>query len=375
MNAELSWLLDWWQSWQFAEPQFLWLALLLPVWWLYALFKPSSDLLDWQDWHFAKLLSARHSLLAQMQSDKSSASATTKEKGRLTAWQIGLLQILRTVILLSLVAALAQPQSPLPPEPQAQQKTVRDLLFVVESSASFLLNDYQQNGQPQTRMDAVKQVLDQFMRELPGNRFAITVYAESAFNLMSLSADQRAARLYLQRLRPYLAGRTDEAMAEALGLALKQTQQGSLLMKHPEQRKRLLILISDGDNQPSRLPVQQAIDYAQLLQVPIYTIGVGSTSKSADQRQRTGLLYQPLKADLLQTIAEQTGGAFYQIGSGEELQGVLEQIDQAEGVPWQAPPQQSAYQPIYWQFLQLSAVLFVLYLTFMVAFRPQETEE
>jgi Ca-activated chloride channel family protein len=375
MNAEWISVADWWQSWSFAEPQFLWLALLLPALWLYALFKPSQGLLDWQDWHFAKLLSARHSLLAQMQSEKASSLAPSKDNGQLAPWQNGLLQALRASILLSLIAALAQPQQPLPPEPQAQQKTVRDLLFVVESSASFLLNDYQQNGQPQTRMDAVKQVLEQFMRELPGNRFAITVYAESAFNLMGLSADQQAARLYLQRLRPYLAGRTDEAMAEALGLALKQTQEGSLLIQNPEQRKRLLVLISDGDNQPSRLPVQQAIDYAQLLQVPIYTIGVGSTSKTADQRQFSGLLYQPLKADTLQAIAEQTGGAFYQIGSGQELQTVLEKIDQAEGVQWQAPPMQTAFQPIYWQFLQLSALLFILYLLLMVSFRPQEVAE
>lgn len=375
MGAEWSGLLDWWQSWSFAHAQFLWLALLLPAWWLYTLFKPSQGLLDWQDWHFAKLLSARHSLLAQMQSDKPSSLASSKDKGQLKNWQNWLLQTLRVAILLSLIAALAQPQKPLPPEPQAQQKTVRDLLFVVESSASFLLNDYQQNGQPQTRMDAVKQVLDRFMQELPGNRFAITVYAESAFNLMALSADQQAARLYLQRLRPYLAGRTDEALAEALGLALKQTQVGSLLVQNPEQRKRLIVLISDGDNQPSRLPVQQAIDYAQLLDVPIYTIGVGSTSKAADQRQFSGLLYQPLKADILQAIAEQTGGAFFQIGSGQELQSVLEKIDQAEGVQWQAPPQQTAFQPVYWQFLQLTALLFAVYLSLLVVFRPQEVVE
>ncbi|BBP44737.1 hypothetical protein THMIRHAS_01100 [Thiosulfatimonas sediminis] len=371
MSAEFSPLLDWWHSWHFAEPQFLGLVILLPGLWLMALLKPQG-LLDWQDWHFAKVLSARHSLLAQMPSGRAPVSAVTTRNTPIKFWQSAILQLLRSLLLLSLIVALAQPQQPLPPEPQAQQKTVRDLLFVVESSASFLLNDYQQNGQPQTRMDAVKQVLDQFMRELPGNRFAITVYAESAFNLMALSGDQQAARLYLQRLRPYLAGRSDEAMAEALGLALKQTQQGSLLVANPEQRKRVLILISDGDNQPSRLPVQQAIDYAQLLGVPIYTIGVGSTSKAADTRQFRGLLYQPLKAELLQQIAAQTNAAYYQIGSGQELQSVLQKIDQAEGVPWQAPPQETGYQAIYWQFLPLTLGLFAAYLLLLLIFKPQE---
>ncbi|QKI88169.1 vWA domain-containing protein [Thiomicrorhabdus xiamenensis] len=370
---------NWWQSWHFAAPQLLWLGAFLPVWWLWRGLVSKRDLQDdlgdWRDWHFSRIISAKHSLLAQMQANSLPAEVAKEGEKQLKTWQALLLFTLRFALLLSLLFVLAQPQKALPPEPLVQQKTVRDLLFVVEASASFLLNDYQQDGKPQTRMQAVQQVLDQFIEQLPGNRFAITVYAQSAFNLLPLSADQQAARLYLQRLRPYLAGRTDEAMAEALGLALKQTQSANLALEQMPERKRVLILISDGDNQPSRLPVEQALDYAQLLQVPIYTIGVGATDERADKREFSGLLYQPLKADLLRTIAAQSGGQFYQIGSGLDLREVLHKIDQAEGVPWQAPPKKRAFMPLYPQFLWLSLLLFVAYLSVLVLTRSASHDE
>lgn len=368
----------WYNSWHFANPQMFWLAGFLPIFWLWRRFaKPvrrEDFFADWHLWHLAKPLQARHSLLEIMQAQGSVRLTTPETRLYPAIWQEGVLWVLRLSLLLSLLAALAQPQSLLPSPPQAQQKTVRDLLLVVEASASMLLNDYRYQGQAQTRMQAVQQVLDQFMAELPGNRFAITVYAQSAFNLLPLSADQNAARRYLQRLRPYLAGRTDEALAEALGLALQQTQDQNLALGKTTERKRLLILISDGENQPSRLSIEQALDYAKLLQVPIYTIGVGSMDERADQRQFSGLLYQPLQAETLQHIARQTGGLYYQIGSGQDLREVLQKIDLAEGVPWQPPPSQPNYQPLYWQFALLSLAWLGLYWLALIAFRPKSSE-
>jgi len=216
---------------------------------------------------------------------------------------------------------------------------VRDIVFVVESSASFLLPDYAMNGQQETRMNVVKQVLDDFIAKLEGNRFSLAIYADSAYTLLPLTSDQTLARLTLKRLQPYLAGRTDTAMGEALGLALKQADQSTGVTKaSTDTLKRVLVLISDGLSQPSKIELTEAVNYAQLLQVPIYTIGVGASSEQADKRIYTGLLYQPLESESLQSIAQQTGGQYYQVGSGAEISAVLEQINQAEGVPYIKPP-------------------------------------
>jgi Ca-activated chloride channel family protein len=187
-----------------------------------------------------------------------------------------------------------------------------------------------------------------------------------------------------------LAVRTDEALGEALVLALKGVQSTSVVnaalnraqntaLTRPgdgskqsnlvsvdeavnasttQPKQRLLVLISDGQSKISRLDLAEAVNYAQWLKVPIYTIGIGASHAVADTRAFTGLLYQPLESQSLKWLAAQTQGAYYQVGSGQDLQTVLQKIEQAAGTPLQTVPHTARttelyYQPLQWVLLGL----------------------
>lgn len=264
------------------------------------------------------------------------------------------------MVLLAIILANPVERLPLPPQPES--KTVRDIAFVIESSASFLLPDYQLNGQDETRMNVVKQVLDEFIADLSGNRFSLTIYAEHAYRLLPMTYDTQLTRLSLKRLKPYLAGRTDVAMGEALGLALRQGDPNLVTTaNNPQQGKKVIVLISDGLSLPSRLALTEVVNYSQLLQIPIYTIGVGAGSAQADKREFAGLIYQPLEAESLQLLAQQTQGQYFQVGSGTEIQQVLEKINQAEGVLYTPPPSEPVLRPLFFAVLGLLLATFLLY--------------
>lgn len=340
----------------FTNPDWLWLILLWPMLWFMHLLRGAQDDLGQQQ--AAREFVFKHPLIHL----QTQAKALTKQKRQPFSLLKLFMQLLRGFILISLAVALAQPIKLQPVDPKPQQKTVRDVVFVIESSATFLLPDYQVNGQPTERIEVVKSVLDDFISGLSGNRFGLVIYAEAAYTLMPLTSDQTAARLNLKRLKPYLAGRTDEAMGEALGLALQQNETSlSGLDKQSEPLKRVVVLISDGSSQPSRLQISEAVNYAQTLNIPIYTVGVGASSQAADQRQYSGLLYQPLESDSLKQIARETLGQYYQIGSGEDLQQVLSKIDASEGVPFVAPPNPPQEKPLYFVPLTVSVLLFFIY--------------
>lgn len=367
----------------FAQPEWLWLMVLWPLFWMISTITTSlgsSQADDLSQLQAQRQLVVKHALIDQMKT-------TSATQGK-TKWQLSPLRLffnlLRGLILISLAIALAQPEKIQALEPQPQQKTVRDVLFVIESSASFLLPDYQINGQAESRMEVVKSILDQFISSLEGNRFGLAIYAEQAYTLMPLTGDQTAARLNLKRLKPYLAGRIDNAMGEALGLALKQTdiRANSQNSQQPPQTskdtlKRVIILISDGLSKPSRLPISEAINYAQMMQVPIYTVGVGSSRKEADKRLYTGLLYQPLESNSLKTIAKETQAQYFEIGSGADLGRVLEQINQAEGVPYEAPPRPPRHIALYHKPLTATILLLLTYLllSFSLAGRINRTRQ
>ena len=338
----------------FESPEWLWLIWLWPLLWLIStLFTAKNDL---SELTANRQLRVKHALIHKMQNHIAPTSVKS--------WSIRsvFFNLFRGLVITCLAVALAQPIQKLPTPTEPESKTVRDIVFVIESSASFLLPDYEINGQPETRMNVVKQVLDNFIGELKGNRFSLAIYADSAYTLLPLTSDQTLARLTLKRLKPYLAGRTDTAMGEALGLALKQTDQSTGIAKaNDETLKRVVVLISDGLSQPSRIELTEVVNYAQLLQVPIYSIGVGASSEQADKRIYSGLLYQPLEPESLQALAEQTKGQYFQVGSGQEITAVLDQINQAEGVPYIAPPAPPQKQDLYPYPLIVALVLLGIY--------------
>lgn len=354
--ASLSVLLSDWQAIQFTDPQWFALILLVPLLALAHRFYPGKN--DWTAAATAKSMFFRHPLIDRMQ-----LVSRAPGKSHVVAW---LLNLLRLCLLGLIVSALANPVKTvsLPPEPQ--KKTVRDVVFVIESSASFLLPDYRIDGRPTTRMQVVKSVLDQFVAGLQGNRFSFIVYADQAFTLMPLTADTMTARLMLKRLKPYLAGRTDEATGEALGLALQQAEHNT-----QTTQKRIVILISDGMSRASRIPIAEAINYAQGLNLPIYTVGVGAGTAEADQRQFSGLLYQPLESGSLKRIAEETRGQYFQIDSRESLQKVLTKIDQTEGVEIKSAPPKTKQIELYPYLVAIALMVFILYFALVQLFARQ----
>ncbi len=347
------------ESITFNQPEWLWGVMIWPVFWIihhlynHFLNETPDDISQLKNQSYPII---KHPIIAQVPP----RVLSTPRSHTSFSWSSLGVQLLRGSILISLVIALAQPQKLTQSPPPPPQQTVRDIVFVIESSASLLLPDYQINGQPESRMHVIKTVLDQFIHQLDGNRFSLIIYADQAYTLMPLTYDQATARSFLNRLTPHLAGRLDTAMGEALGLALKQTE--SALKDNTPPLKRIIVLISDGLSQPSTLPLSEAIVYAQQIQVPIYTIGVGASSQKADQRTYTGLLYQPLESQSLTQLAHNTSAQYFQIQSGDELNQILHTIDQTEGVPFAPPSSTPVYTPLYYLPLGLSSALFLLYL-------------
>gem|GEM_PF-819106 len=364
----------------FLTPSWLWLLWCLPFIWLLSR-NESGD--DWNTLRKGSTLKVKHSMLEQFRSDAQKFDEhSPKSWQKRTLWWVK--NSLRMVVLALLIIILAEPVNNVKLHSEAPQTTQRDLVFVLESSASFLLPDYQQNGQSVSRMEAVKSVLEDFIRQLSGNRFGVVIYGEHAYSLLPLTSDASAAQISLQRLQPFLAGRTDEAMVEALGLALQATRSLSVdndfenssstnvdnrpqkSPAYPSETKRVLVLISDGLSAQSPYAIEEAINLARQLKTPIYTVGVGAKDISADKRQFQGLIYQTLESESLQKIAEQTGGRYFHVGGSNELQEVFAEIDQLEGVPVSVTNFSKTYDSLRPQLIISLLVLLLSYFLIMV---------
>lgn len=344
-------LIDWWDTWHFAYPAWFWTLaawLILQMIWPNA-WRPSGDA--------GQMPVFFHPKIDQFMADSSQTDFASVTDKRALSRRL-LVSLLKIAIMLSLLTALAQPQRLIEQPPQANSQPVRDIALVLESSVSFVLEDYELQGQPTSRMEVVKAVLDEFVQGLSDNRFSLALYAEQAYSLVPMTFDNQAMRANLQRLQPYLAGRTDQAVGEALGLALREVAQAE---QNDSIQKRLVVLVSDGVQTDSRIDLNSIIEYANHLSVPIYTIGIGAGSAPAEN-QSSGLIYQALQTRDLKTLAEQTNGQFYQVGGQDDLQSVLRSIEQTEGVQ-RTPTSETRWQtqPLYFKPLAFALVLLLVW--------------
>ena len=79
--------------------------------------------------------------------------------------------------------------------------------------------------------------------------------------------------------------------------------------------RRVLVLLSDGDDTDSRLEFDDAMEYARQSPVVVYTIGLETESLDANAKKK------------LRNLARETGGRSFFISEAEELRDVYDQIE------------------------------------------------
>jgi len=241
------------------------------------------------------------------------------------------LPILRTVALGCLVVAAARPQRP----DESSQIYAQGIAIemVVDRSSSMSDNDLSPPDREMTRLDVVKDVFYRFVAgdgTLPGRpndligmiRFAL--YPDS---VCPLTLDHHALLDILSET--YINRRPDEdmtAIGDALALAVERLKDVKRTSGSGQQytiTSRVIILLTDGENNAGIITPQQAGELAATYGIKVYTILAGTG-------RRTGLFREPVDDRDLRRIAEVAGGQHFRAGDREALIRIYQEIDRLE---------------------------------------------
>lgn len=265
------------------------------------------------------------------------------------------LYLFQTLLFILLILALCQPVhigAKLPDPPQN-----RDIVFIVDTSVSMILRDYELKGQRIDRMNLLKSVLDDFIYKLRGERMSIIVFGNSAYTLVPLTTDQKLLRNMLSRIQVTMAGRFN-AMGDAIALAVKQAGVLTEKLKYKDKRKRVLVLMTDSDQPTGKITPEAAALLASHENLPLYTIAIGSTSLKETDDSKSGLLYSPVNLALLEKISALTGAKSYHAKNPLSLTQAIESIKTQET---NKNPVESVYirEEYYHWVLLLTLLLFI----------------
>ena len=165
-------------------------------------------------------------------------------------------------------------------------------------------------GTRTTRLQAAQAVVTNFVNSLAGDRVGLVIFQSRALTLSPLTADLTAIRSRVSTLSP---GLLDDGTAIGLGLSEAVT-----LAKDSPAKSRVVVLLTDGENNAGSITPLQAARVAQALGVRVYTIGfLVADGSGADSHTLT-------------SIAETTGGRSYNAQTQSDLAAAYGDISSLE---------------------------------------------
>lgn len=238
-----------------------------------------------------------------------------------------LLLLLRGACLALFVVALARP------EIGRSESKVRtegiDIVLVIDISGSMQAMDYQKDGQPESRVDAVKDVVREFIRARPNDRIGLVVFGTHAYIASPLTLDHDWLDSNLDRVRIGLV-EGETAIGAGIGTAVNR-------LRDTKAKSKVIVLLTDGGENIRNPPALEAAKAAKEFNVRVYTIGAGSQGVAPFPiYDASGKLlgYRPLEADLdedlLKQVAATTGGQYFRAADTAALRNTYAQIDRME---------------------------------------------
>ena len=287
---------------ELANPEYLWGLIALPlviVWFVYK----------------RKLQQARLTI--------SSTKGFEGVRSNLARFQ-PLLFVFRICALALVVLALARPQTV---DVSSRTKTNKgiDIVMAIDVSSSMLAQDLKPS-----RLNALKEVAADFIDDRQNDRIGLVVYAGESYTKTPITSDKRIVKNALRSIR--YDGVINDGTAIGMGLATAVNR-----LKDSRAKSKVIILLTDGVNNSGFIEPKIAAELAVEYQIKTYTIGLGSngTAKAPigvlpNGKFQYGLTKVEIDEELLQLIADDTGGLYFRATDTKKLKDIYDEINKLE---------------------------------------------
>ena len=300
------------ENWVLHAPWCLWIWLLVPLWWFLA-------------GRSSKPAAIAISSIALVGKGKEVATTSPSRWWRL----------LGSLVIFLIGLALARPQAKI--GFTESKSSGIDIFIAIDISGSMTALDMTEGMDIKTRLDIAKRVTRGFIAQRSFDRLGMIAFAGEPFLLSPLTLNHLWLAESVDKMAvTKLPGGT--AIGSAVAMSVSR-------LKELEAETRILILVTDGENNAGQISPEAATDLAKTFGVKIYTVGVGSGREARlptldddgnvryDRFGRpimSRTIVAPVDEKSLREIAEQTGGRYFSAQSEEEFSKVFAEIDALE---------------------------------------------
>jgi len=302
-------------NFDFANPEFLWGLLLLPL-----------------------------LLILRGASGKSgslifSSVAIAKDASRKSKASVGWIRFLLTMLILALlIIAFARPRIGI--GYSEREESGIDIVLAIDVSGSMAALDFTSSAKrPITRLDAVKEVVTDFIKKRPNDRIGMVAFAVNPFLVSPMTLNHDWLMQNLDRIDIGVIDPNRTAIGSAIGMSVNR------LRDLKNAKSRVIILLTDGENNSGKISPTAAAEAAASYNAKVYTIAAGRTgivpAARMDRNSRVirdnngnpmygGDMQSQVDEESLKKISEITGAKFYRATNLKQLENIYNDIDALE---------------------------------------------
>lgn len=282
---------------RFANPEYLYLLLLLPVialLFFYSIYRRNKDIRSYGDPELLKALIPSYASL----------------RNHLTFW-------LSLTAVMLMVFVLARPQF------GAKKETVTtrgvEVVVALDISNSMLADDITPN-----RLEKAKRLISRIINKSSENKVALIVFAGDAFVQLPITNDFISAKMFLESITPRLIERQGTDIASAINLATKSFTPN-------EKVGKAIVIITDGENHEGG--AEEAARLAAEKGMNVFVLGIGTekggriplSGKNDFLRDSDGyVVVTKLNEEMARSIAEAGKGVYITVDNTNNAQTVID---------------------------------------------------
>ena len=288
-------------NYEYVNPEFFWLLLVLPLLILWSVFK-------------------RKQQVATLQISSLKGFQDTSLLPKLKP----LLLVLRLLAITAIIVALARPRTV---DVSSKTKTNKgiDIVMAIDISGSMLAKDLKPN-----RLDALKKVAGNFIKGRPNDRIGLVLYAGESYTKTPITSDKSIVLGSLSEVE--YDNRISDGTAIGMGLATSVNR-----LKDSKAKSKVIILLTDGVNNSGTIDPKIASELALNFGIKVYTIGLGTNGMALSPigiRPNGRFVFDKVKVEidekLLKEIAKKTSGKYFRATDNKKLKEIYSEINKLE---------------------------------------------
>lgn len=213
------------------------------------------------------------------------------------------INILKYLIITLAIISLASPVKE--KDTQLVRNDGINILLNLDASGSMKYQDLDKDDRSKNRFDVVKEIVKDFISKRKTDNIGLVIFGDSVMMASPLSFDKNAQKEIIDYLEIGMAG-NNTALLDSIARSVN-------ILKDKEALSNVIIVLSDGADTASKIPLKVVIKLLKKYSVKAYTIGIGNSNSA-----------------VLNQIALQSNAKSYTAYSKDDLIAIYEDINKLE---------------------------------------------